>query len=247
MNVGGNHRRCAVVLLLGVLLLGGCRAILGIEEATVDDRIGHDEDVDGIEDVVDNCPTVPNPPQLDSDVDGVGDGCDPTNGAPNRIAFFSPMEDDSGLVLGPNTAISDGFAAIRSSQITVAPRVLPVRIEAVVAFRTFVAGQALGIELDTGPNGAFTCYAGFAISACGGVDCMRLDAPQSSLVFAAFDEAELLTRLTLQTPKGGGATCIGAAGPRVQPVSGGGPVVTPGLATIRATGDAEIYSLIIYE
>lgn len=36
-----------------------------------------DTDGDGINDSVDNCPTVANPDQLDTDGDGIGDACDP--------------------------------------------------------------------------------------------------------------------------------------------------------------------------
>jgi len=56
------------------------------------DSASHDEDLDGIPDAVDDCPSVADPGQLDSDGDGVGDACDPHPGvAGDRIVFFDPF------------------------------------------------------------------------------------------------------------------------------------------------------------
>ena len=67
--------------------------------STVDD----DKDADGVEDAIDDCPTVFNPPmiagtkkQRDSDADGLGDACDPApafddnrDGIPDDVAVFN--------------------------------------------------------------------------------------------------------------------------------------------------------------
>jgi len=52
-------------------------------------EVWRDSDGDGIPDVIDNCPLVPNPDQADLDRDGVGDACD------NCVAAFNPSQEDS--------------------------------------------------------------------------------------------------------------------------------------------------------
>ncbi len=71
---------------------------------------GHDEDGDGVDDAIDNCPQSANAQQRDlgelaagRDADGVGDICDPDPDRPgNRILLFDGM--NAGLVPGRWTA-----------------------------------------------------------------------------------------------------------------------------------------------
>jgi hypothetical protein len=53
---------------------------------------GHDEDGDGLPDVVDRCPQIAGD-NADADGDGVGDACDPNPGTPTeRITLFATMQ-----------------------------------------------------------------------------------------------------------------------------------------------------------
>jgi len=64
-----------------------------------------DEDEDGIADVADDCPTVPDHDQLDSDGDGVGDACD-TDTAPALSAVPDPPK-VQGLADSDNDGVPD--------------------------------------------------------------------------------------------------------------------------------------------
>lgn len=50
--------------------------------------IGHDEDLDQIDDACDVCPHIQDPLQPDADADGVGDACDPRPGVADEILRF---------------------------------------------------------------------------------------------------------------------------------------------------------------
>ena len=62
-------------------------------DASADAVTGHDEDGDGIPDVIDPCPWVAGD-MTDSDGDGVGDACDPDPGAHDTLALFAPLTSD---------------------------------------------------------------------------------------------------------------------------------------------------------
>ena len=71
-----------VPALASILIIG----TLGLSQ----NAFAEDSDVDGITDIVDNCPVTFNPDQRDFDGDGIGDPCDPaladpTNAAPSLV------------------------------------------------------------------------------------------------------------------------------------------------------------------
>src|SRR5688572_9987513 len=60
-------------LWIGCVLLIGCNQVWGLDPTTEAAPIDRDED--GVEDIEDNCPTIPND-QADDDNDGYGNKCD---------------------------------------------------------------------------------------------------------------------------------------------------------------------------
>jgi hypothetical protein len=60
-----------------LLALTGCNAVFDVRDTrVVDAEIPSDRDADGVIDIIDNCPDVPNTDQDDGDGDQTGDACD---------------------------------------------------------------------------------------------------------------------------------------------------------------------------
>jgi len=60
----------------------------------VDGRVLHDQDVDGVGDMCDNCPEAPNPDQADADADRYGEACDCRDGDPQVNPGMPEFPDD---------------------------------------------------------------------------------------------------------------------------------------------------------
>ena len=118
-----------------VLLLAGCDIAFGVRGITVTDAVPidapahvdvalahHDEDGDGIDDNVDNCPNVPNVAQGDDDGDGVGDACDPhpALAIDHRVKFDPLIAFDSSWSTFGVTAWQDQGDGVRQTQVAAA-------------------------------------------------------------------------------------------------------------------------------
>jgi hypothetical protein len=78
-----------------LVLVAACRLRFDEVGGQGDAETGHDEDQDGIADVVDPCPHVAGN-AADSDGDGVGDVCDPEPSSPRQHwELFDPLTSDS--------------------------------------------------------------------------------------------------------------------------------------------------------
>jgi hypothetical protein len=123
------ERRFAAMVVCAL----GCNQVLGIQPTAISDRDG-----DGIEDIRDNCPDVPNPSQHDEDGDGIGDVCDNCPGVANHAQADDGDGDGVGDACDPHPVdkgdcliVFDSFADPNAFQTnwkvmsTVTPDVVP--------------------------------------------------------------------------------------------------------------------------
>jgi hypothetical protein len=174
-----------VRLLVLLLASAGCRQLLGLEEAVVDDAAttpideapeadapagGHDEDSDGVVDTVDNCPTIANTTQAVTAIfESVGSACDPRADSPgDRIAAFYSFAENvrpAGIQGGDTFALDR--ATFDGGELATQMSHTPSRVSAIISYTALLAGNA-SVELRLG---TYFCR----IGECAGSDehCLR--------------------------------------------------------------------------
>jgi len=162
-----------------LLALGGCDAVFQLERGELPDAApidappppidvalaNHDEDDDGVDDAIDNCPGRANADQTDGDGDNVGLVCDPNPSHPiDRLRYFSRLDSLAGWSALSGQWYVEGdtvrVPAVVGNQLLILdmePLVEPTliatveNVEAAAGEQTWVAGVFLTIDRDA-PN-----------------------------------------------------------------------------------------------
>jgi hypothetical protein len=161
----------------GLMLLAGCDVVFGLADpppiaadAPVIDApaidapphpctgvaVIHDEDLDGLDDTCDRCPSISDPIDPDRDGDGVGDGCDPNPDDPceQRVKFdgfgVEPMDvvfTDTSWVHDPDAGDLHQMQANATSATAHFPGTLEltdIRFRASVTMLAFAGASLIG-------------------------------------------------------------------------------------------------------
>lgn len=152
-------------VLVGVV---GCRQILGIEDGVIA-VVGHDEDLDGVDDGLDNCPADSNPAQTATEP-GIGSVCDPhpeVDG--DQVALFLSFFPDGQPDGVEDASITYGsdMATIMNAEIRTADSFAASAVTAQLVFGTFIGADAAA-EIAVGDR---VCR----IASCGSRICVYAD------------------------------------------------------------------------
>jgi len=157
-----------VAITCALVGLGGCRQILGIEDGVVA-VVGHDEDLDGVDDGLDNCPADPNPAQTTTE-SGIGSVCDPhpeTDG--DQVALFLSFYPDGqpDEVEDANIGYASDMATITNAEIRTDDSFAASAVTAQLVFGSFVGAEAAA-EIAVGDRAC-------RIASCGSRICVYAD------------------------------------------------------------------------
>jgi hypothetical protein len=253
-----------------LLVVGGCDQVFSLGQVApvsdaplaphVDASIDtvmlahHDEDGDGIDDAIDDCPADYDPAQADTDGDGVGDACDPhPNMAIDRIHYFTSLDNFTGWIVVSGTWQPNGAGGVdqldtdapTGDLAVIALGGQPLVDPTIEVMIEQLDGQAAGVYIVTGalsgslPDGVI-CYVNVQTADVGLYE-NRADAGLNMgqafaqpFVSAGDPVREYLQASTEET----------ASGPLCTAVSNGGTAVsaTSGYTTAISTGIVGLYS-----
>ncbi len=185
--------------LLLLVACVGCRQLLGLDPGTVaedappmsidtaseiDARTGHDEDLDGVPDTTDNCPTIPNPGQERATIgETVGLDCDPRLDLTGDqiAAFYSFSEDMRPAGLSGGNMFSNDQAMLSGGDISMQMELTPSRVSAILSRADFLSPSSF-LELNLSA-GSYSCRIGSCSGS--GTRCLRASGDN------AFDEVDV--------------------------------------------------------
>ncbi|MDB4958869.1 MAG: thrombospondin [Myxococcales bacterium] len=147
-------------VLASALVFAACDSVFGLQDLHTpapDAFLMYDEDGDGIDNTLDNCPTIYNPDQLDDgDHDGIGDVCDPHRTTPGDHLVFADYFDGTSYTWTPDSGAHwrSTESALDSTAAPDATNALLSRIEMLSAPTIAIGFTVLDYGTDSSANNA---------------------------------------------------------------------------------------------